>query len=390
MNELESIGLYEKTSGKVLEEVMQNMTSSTKVKIDYRKIEYDVEWIEMMEIAIPYIDNILRNPNRFIVNDEEIVKIEMARKITVDSVKHLSKHTNLIQEVDKDSGDVKPARILNVNKEETYDTYENRFIYSLIQNMKIMIAKKRKILEDNIKKPTKGEKEIEYTGETKVEDEIVNVKALFNSRIDTKGKAGQKKKKQEREEKEKNGRAGKKEIQSLRDRINELEKKIMEVSTTEVYKTIDKAHIALVKSPLKKTNLMLKNVNFQYAVKLWDYIQENIDDQTKEISNKKEYEDHGRIKKLYDESFMLEYLTSKILDKDEKEQEEDVEELKDEMMERLVEKILNLDTNMTQQQLQAIIGEKFGKLKSQKTASLQEIQNIFKKHINKYMERVKG
>ena len=372
MNELESIGLYEKTSGKVLEEVMQNMTSSTKVKIDYRKIEYDVEWIEMMEIAIPYIDNILRNPNRFIVNDEEIVKIEMARKITVDSVKHLSKHTNLIQEVDKDSGDVKPARILNVNKEETYDTYENRFIYSLIQNMKIMIAKKRKILEDNIKKPTKGEKEIEYTGETKVEDEIVNVKALFNSRIDTKGKAGQK------------------EIQSLRDRINELEKKIMEVSTTEVYKTIDKAHITLVKSPLKKTNLMLKNVNFQYAVKLWDYIQENIDDQTKEISNKKEYEDHGRIKKLYDESFMLEYLTSKILDKDEKEQEEDVEELKDEMMERLVEKILNLDTNMTQQQLQAIIGEKFGKLKSQKTASLQEIQNIFKKHIDKYMERVKG
>lgn len=54
-----------------------------------------------MEETVPYIDNILRNPNRFIVNEEEIVKIELARKITVESIKHLSKNTNLIQDYDK-------------------------------------------------------------------------------------------------------------------------------------------------------------------------------------------------------------------------------------------------------------------------------------------------
>ena len=34
-----------------------------------------------MEFTVPYLDNILRNPNRFIINEEEIVKIELARKI---------------------------------------------------------------------------------------------------------------------------------------------------------------------------------------------------------------------------------------------------------------------------------------------------------------------
>lgn len=40
-----------------------------------------------MEQTVPYIDNIFRNPNRFIINEEEIVKIERARRITVESIK---------------------------------------------------------------------------------------------------------------------------------------------------------------------------------------------------------------------------------------------------------------------------------------------------------------
>ena len=65
------------------------------------KIIKDTEWIEIMERTIPYIDNILRNPNRFIINEEEIVKIERARRITVESIKNLSKNTSFIQEIDE-------------------------------------------------------------------------------------------------------------------------------------------------------------------------------------------------------------------------------------------------------------------------------------------------
>ena len=40
-----------------------------------------------------------------LLNEEEIVKIELARKVTVESIKHLAKHTNLIQDVDPKTGD---------------------------------------------------------------------------------------------------------------------------------------------------------------------------------------------------------------------------------------------------------------------------------------------
>lgn len=124
MEELKIFDLYEKFNTKTAEEFMDKIDSTVDIKAEYEKVIEDTEWIEIMEETVPYIDNILRNPNRFIVNEEEIVKIELARKITVESIKHLSKNTNLIQDYDKKTGDVRPSKILNINKEENYDTYE--------------------------------------------------------------------------------------------------------------------------------------------------------------------------------------------------------------------------------------------------------------------------
>ena len=113
---------------------LNNLNSTLGVKRDYEKMEYDHEWLETIEDAIPYIDNILRNPKRFIINEEEIVKVELAKRVTVESVIHLSQHTSLIQDIDKKTGDVKPSKILNINRDESLDTYENRFIFTLINN----------------------------------------------------------------------------------------------------------------------------------------------------------------------------------------------------------------------------------------------------------------
>ena len=115
MEELKIFDLYEKFNTKTAEEFMDKIDSTVDIKAEYEKVIEDTEWIEIMEETVPYIDNILRNPNRFIVNEEEIVKIELARKITVESIKHLSKNTNLIQDYDKKTGDVRPSKILNIN-----------------------------------------------------------------------------------------------------------------------------------------------------------------------------------------------------------------------------------------------------------------------------------
>ena len=147
MENLEIIDLYENSNKERNNKFINNLNSSLNVKTDVKKIIRDIEWINMMELTIPYIDNIFRSPNRFIINEEEIVKIEQAKKVTVETIKHLSKNTNFIQTVDSQTGDVTPSKLLNVRKEETYNTYENRLIYTLVNNIKLFIKRRKEFLQ---------------------------------------------------------------------------------------------------------------------------------------------------------------------------------------------------------------------------------------------------
>lgn len=57
-----------------------SINSNMGVKTSYHKVQVDTSWIDMFEGAIRYIDNILRNPRRFIINEEDIVKVEKSKK----------------------------------------------------------------------------------------------------------------------------------------------------------------------------------------------------------------------------------------------------------------------------------------------------------------------
>ena len=90
------------------------------------------DWLDEFENACPRIDIIVRNAKVTLIQEANVELIEKATRITVESVKDLAKHTNYINEVDQKSGDVKPGKILNIRNEETFNIYENRFLYTLI------------------------------------------------------------------------------------------------------------------------------------------------------------------------------------------------------------------------------------------------------------------
>ena len=370
MEDLKIVDVYEKSNERKTKKFNDNVNSSMRILIDYEKTVKDTEWIDMMELTIPYIDNIFRNPNRFIINEEEIVKIELARRITVDSIKHLAKHTNFIQEIDKKNGDVKPSKILNINKEESYNTYENRLIYTLVQNMKAFVNQKKEILANTKKSPFKDEKLVEYQGNSNSGNEEIEMTFSIKTRATVD-------KSQSSEE-------------GIEARIERLEQKIRDLTSTEVYKILEKEHVALVRPPIRKTNVILKNVNFQYAVKLWNYLQDNLEDSTKKIKDKKDYMEEGELRNLTNETFLLDYLIVNKLNKDEQENEEENEEAKDELIDKLLGKILDLDLGLSEDQLKDMIGRKFAIIKYKKMATMQEIQKIFSTHIDKYLEKIEG
>src|SRR5574344_2840673 len=280
MNELEIVNLYEKTNQDSNSRFSENINSSLRVKTAYDRVNTSFEWLEIMEETIRYLDNILRNPNRFIINEEDIVKVELARRVTVESIKHLSKNTNLIKDIDKKTGYVKPSKILNINKEESFNTYENRFIFSLINNMKMYIARKKSNLVSE--SSLKSYKKMDYKGIASLGSEKVNISLNMESRINKK-------------DEHKNGEGN-----DALERIAKLEEEIANLTGSDIYKNLAKLHVAMVMSPIKKTNLILKNVNFQYALKLWDYMQSHMEDDVKRQKQKKSYEDKGDLKRLID------------------------------------------------------------------------------------------
>ena len=98
----------------------------------------------MIEQTIIPLDTIIRNPRRFIKNEEEILPIEMVKNVTTEGIRHLAQHTNMIATVKGD--EVTPQRMLNIHKEESFETYENRFIYTLLQKLQYFLDKRLQAL----------------------------------------------------------------------------------------------------------------------------------------------------------------------------------------------------------------------------------------------------
>ena len=372
MDRLKILDLYNNSSDKKKENFNKKINSTLEVKLDYDKVDCDYEWLDIMEDTIRYLDNILRNPNRFIVNEEEVIKIELARRVTVESIKHLSRNTNLIQDYDKKTGDVKPSKILNINKEESFNTYENRFIYSLIQNMKSFIARKKSMNQISESSTLKDNKTLTYNGTSKVGDEDIKISMQLDSKIDNKNPI-----------KDESGL-------SINDRIEKLELQISDLTSTDVYRNLAKLHIALVTSPIKKTNVILKNVNFQYAVKLWNYMQENIDGNSKRIKDSKTYKDDGELKNYIDESFLLNYLAVDSLNK-KTTTEEEKKEIKEEVNQRIVntmlDQMLSVDDTLTEDELKNIIVKQYEVIKYKNITNIKTLYNIFNKQIDKYLNK---
>lgn len=96
--------------------------------------EYDEECLKKIEDGLIAIDTIVRNPKQFLMVEDEIIPVELAKKVNKDSIKHLSSHSHLINRIDEE-GMVMPTRILTALKDDTINLYENRFVRSLIINL---------------------------------------------------------------------------------------------------------------------------------------------------------------------------------------------------------------------------------------------------------------
>lgn len=226
----------------------------SKFKLAKKRLVQDIsiDWIDTIESVLPNLDTIVRNPRKFIVQEEDIVDVSLAKSISTESVKFLAQHTNMISKVDEKTGDVTPSRILNITKEESFEIYENRFIYTLLLKLKDFVTMRY----DKIKKASATQDVLELDVESRfnLPSKKITYRTEYFAQLSFD------------------------EVMRLDpDTLTKIERvaKIDRIITDFLSSPFAKSmrNSAPVRPPIMRTNVILKEPNFKKALTLWQFIE---------------------------------------------------------------------------------------------------------------------
>ena len=226
---------------------------ASEVKLSKKRLIQDIsiDWIDTIEEILPNLDTIVRNPRKFIVQEEDIVDVSLARSISTESVKYLAQHTNMISKVDKD-GSVTPSKILNITKEESFEIYENRFIYTLLLKLKDFVTMRY----DKIKRATATQDvlDLEIESRFNLPSKKVTYRTEYLAQLSFD------------------------EVMRLDpDTLTKIERvaKIDRIITDFLSSSFAKSmrNSAPVRPPIMRTNVILKEPNFKKALTLWQFVE---------------------------------------------------------------------------------------------------------------------
>ena len=209
----------------------------------------DERWLTVIEDSLDALNRITEKPRRFVTTNEEVVPVALARKITADSVRHLSMNTQFI--ASSKNGDIQPTRILNVTTEETYDLYENRFIYHLIQRLVTFIDKRTDVIFWSTGDETRNTLKMHSTVddayeqiEYKLEMTVKNTQSFAENDSDN---------------------------MQVFMRIDRVRRMVMALRNSSFCEIM--AGCAKVHSPIQRTNTIMKDPDYRVCYKLWQFLE---------------------------------------------------------------------------------------------------------------------
>ena len=368
-NENEDIELKENTKT-----FLKKLESDMMYSSNYVGGMLSFEWLEEIEYACPFIDNIMRKPKIALVREEEVAKIEKAKKINVSSVKDLSRHTEYIRRHDKETGDIEPEKILDIRNEESYNTYENRFLYTLYKQLvRFVLNKEEELNNFNIR----DEKTLEYKGKTITLEEKVNIQIKISTESLPTNKVDKKLAEQ---------------VKGAKLRLKRVKDYMSSWQRSEVVKALDRAKVPLVNPPIKKTNVILKNPNFRVAATLWEYLNKYEDKE--DVNDNLNNDGNDILKGFLDHSFLIDFFILDSIDKSKREQKKRLAErsilLLTEEIHRIISLLINMGMNIDEEKFLAMISKEIKQEKQERLVGIDDVKKKFKSAMDEYLERIQG
>lgn len=343
-----------------LQEFIYHNNSDYKINIDTHSIQFDYSWIDKIEETIQYLDVIIRIPKKFLAQEEEVVPIAKAKKISMETIRHLAQHTNLIQEVDRD-GTIKPSSVLNIHREETFDLYENRFIYSLLINLHDFVQRRKDAVKEG--SFSKSYKKLNFNTQTIINSEQINVNiGLEASSDENLAKANP------------NGL-------DVNQRIERIELIIMDYMKSPFIKSL--VGVTLVRSPIRRTNIILKNTNFKKALELWEFIEKYDFEDRKELKQNLVIDSNKEVENKYLMTSFLNYNILNNLSSPSDDNNENEDKIKDYYLNKAIQDFLKENKDIDMVDFRQILAKTFTLYKQKKIKMQKHIYN----ELSKYMKR---
>ncbi len=271
--------VYAKYNGRVLKflaktdfyDYFSTLVESGKKQFQFsnRRVEkfVDESWVVAFENTIKALEEIVTNPRNFIVQEEVILNVALAKSVTPDTIKHLASHGKYVDEVTDDN--VRPNHVMNKLKEETLDTYENRFAYTLLVKAFEFLDKRYEAIFSALQE--------EYGAYLITDSEINSYAEAIKVKIEM------------RIQQNEDLLAADEKHETIFSRIARLHR-LMNAFLRSGF-SLEVSKFGEVKPPIIRTNAIKKNPNFKACYNLWSFItnydevgyQINIYEQSSEI-----------------------------------------------------------------------------------------------------------
>ena len=241
--------------------------SADKIIIKRAHCKVDKEWVEEIERGLIHIEKAIKEERQFIFSNGEVVPIEKVKHVSVESVKHLAKHSEMLTKEPVDD-EIIPDKLYSVERLNDYTVYENRFLYMLLCYLRDFVTYRY----NNILAATN-----KYDGRFYMDREVKVGKETIGIKVDIHNvKEDDKYLREHNAEKE------------MIDRIDLILKTVLAFLATPLMEY--QAKVAMLRPPITKTNVLKMDNNFKGAVSLYDFIISydkdgyTIEDEIKEVS----------------------------------------------------------------------------------------------------------
>lgn len=169
------------------------------------------------------------------------------------------------------------------------------------------------------------------------------------------------------------------------ERLNKIQLIIADFMHSVFFNELASGNIVMVKSPIRKTNVILKNINFQKALELWEFIERyNVNDK-EEVNENNNYEITGEIKEMADKSFLLDYLLLNAKDTAENKNSSG----KEYILSKIVKDYIDETDEINETKFKIILNKEFNVAYKDRIKRENKIKKIISNYFKKYNKDIK-